>query len=145
MDDLDEEELEDVEIVSRSPMLVGLKIDPDVRGEGSGEPLWRKDPYGIGVEAEKVIVFMNRSGSHGAAQTPISAHPHPKSKGDRDSLPLSRHPSDSTAHEGSALLADPDDCDDLDGYPRDPMRSSLASTVNSEGQQVSPRRTSYFS
>lgn len=148
VDELDDEDLEDVEITSRRPMLVGLEIDPNVVGVGSGMPLWRKEFDGIGVEGEEAISLMKQNGNNGMVQTPTSsAHSHSKGEGDRNSLPPSRQPSKSTVDEGDRLLADADanDDDDSDGYSRDPMRSSMTSTVNSEGGVVSPRRTSYFS
>lgn len=145
VDDLDEEDLEDVEITSRRPMLVGLEIDPTMGGEGSAEPLWRKEFDGIKVEGEEALSLMNRSGNNSAAQTPIrSAHSDSRVEGHRSSPPLSRQPSKSTVDEGDALLVITDD-DDSDGYSRDPMRTSMASTVNSERREVIPRSTPYFS
>ena len=147
MDDLDEEDLEDREITSRRPILVGLEIDPNIRGEGSGEPWWREVLDGIGVEREETVSLMNQNGNNSAAQTPVrSTHSHPKGKGDEKSSPPSRQPSKSTVDEGDALLFDGGENDeDSDEYSRDPMRTSLASTVNSEGRVVSVRRTSYLS
>jgi len=147
VDDLDDEDLEDVEVTSHRPMLFGLEIDPNVGGGGSGKPLWRKEFDGIGVEREEAISLMDRNGTGSAAQTPIrSAHSNPKGEGDRSSSPPSRQPSKSTVDEGDALLADADEnYGDPDEYLRDQMRSSMASTVNSGGPEVSPRRSSYFS
>jgi len=145
VDDLDDEDLEDMEIISPRPILAGLEVDMGMRGEGHVESLWRKDFDGIGVEREEAISLISPTGNKSAAQTPIrSAHSHPTSEGDRNLLPLNRQPSKSTVDEGDALLADPDDDDDSDGFSRDLMRSSMASTVNSEGREVSPRRVSYF-
>ena len=146
MDDLDDEDLEDMEITSRRPMLVGLEIDPEMRGEGSERPVWRKGFDGVGVRGEEVIPLMNRDGNDGASQTPIQST-HSKGEGGRSSSPPSRQPSKSTVDEGDALLVDEEENEeeDTDEYLRDPMRSSLASTMNSEKREVSPRRTSYFS
>ena len=145
VDDLDDDDLEDMEITSHRPILVGLEVDRSMRGEGSVESLWRKDFDGIGVQREEAVSLISPTGNKSAAQTPIrSAHSHSTGEGDRNSLPLNRQPSKSTVDEGDGLLVDADD-DDLDGYPRDLMRSSMASTVNSElGRQVSPKRMSYF-
>ena len=135
VDDLDEEELEDMEIVSRRPMLVGLEIDPNAMGEGSGGAVWREGFDGINVEGEEAISLMNRGENNSVANTPIrSVHSHSKGEGGRNSLPPSRHPSKSTVDEGDALLVD------ADAY----SRSSMASTVHSESWEVSPRRTSYL-
>lgn len=144
MDDLDDEDLEDTEITSREPMLVGLEIYPDVReGEGSRGPVWRR---GFDEVGEEIIPLMDRDGENSAAQTPMRSM-HSEGEGDRNSLPPNRQPSKSTVDETDALLVgeDENDEEDPDGYSRDPMRSSLASTVNSEVQEVSPRRVSYFS
>jgi len=148
VDDLDDEDLEDMEVTSPRPMLFGLEIDPNVRGEGSGKPLWRKEFDGIGVEREEAISLMDRNGTESASQTPIrSAHSHPKGEGNRSSSPPSRQPSKSTVDEGDGLLAgaDENDEEDPDEYMRDPPRASMTSTVNSHGLEVSPRRSSYFS
>jgi len=135
-----------MEITSHRPILVGLGIGPSVRGEGNVESLWRKDFDGIGVEREEAISLISPTGNNSAARTPIrSTRSHSTGKGDRNSSPPSRQPSKSTVHEGVGLLVDADDEEDLDEYSRDPMRSSMASTVDSEGRVVSPRRTSYFS
>ena len=144
VDDLDDEDLEDTEITSREPMLVGLEIYPDVReGEGSRGPVWRR---GFDEVGEEIIPLMDRDGENSAAQTPMRSM-HSEGEGDRNSLPPNRQPSKSTVDETDALLVgeDENDEEDPDGYSRDPMRSSLASTVNSEVQEVSPRRVSYFS
>lgn len=139
---MDDEDLEDVEIISRRPILVGLEIGPSVGGEGSGEPLWKKEFDGIRVEGEEAVSLMNRNGNNSAAQTPIrGAHSDSRGEGDRSSLPPSRQPSKSTVDEGDALLADTDD-EDLVRYPG---RPSMASTVDSDRQEVRPRITSYFS
>ena len=147
VDELDDEDLEDMEITSRRPILVGLEVDMSMRGGGSVESLWRKDFDGIGVRREEAVSLISPTGNKSTAQTPIrSTHSHSTGEGDRNSLPLNRQPSKSTVDEGDALLVDADDDDgDPGGYPRDLMRSSMASTVNSElGRQVSPRRVSYF-
>lgn len=142
VDDLDDEDLDDVEIVASRPMLVGLGIEPNVKGGGSVvSPVWKRGFNGIGAEGEEAISLMNRDGSHSAAQTPIRSA-HPEGQGDRSSLPPSRQPSKSTVDEGDALLVDAGENDD--GYARDSMISSVASTMRSEGLEVSPRRTSYF-
>jgi len=144
VDDLDDEDLEDMEITSRRPILVGLEVDMSMRGDGSVESLWKKDFDGIGVQREEAISLISPTGNKSATPTPIrSAHSHSTGESDRDSLPLNRQPSKSTVDEGDALLVDADD-DDSDGFSRDLMRSSMASTVNSDGRQVSPRRMSYF-
>ena len=51
VDDLDDPDLEYTEITSCRPMLVGLGIDRDVVGEGSGMPVWRKEPDGRDVHS----------------------------------------------------------------------------------------------
>jgi len=149
VDDLDDEDLEDMEITSHRPMLVGLEIDPNMMEKGGGEPLWKKEYDGLGMEGEENIALMNQDGETSAAQTPTrSTHTHPKGEGNRNSLPPSRQPSKSTVDEGDALLADGDGSDEegSDEHPRDPMRSSMASTVASiQGREVSPRRASLFS
>ena len=142
VDDLDDEDLEDVEIISQRPMLVGLGIDPNLRGEGSGEAVRRKGFDGIGAEGEEVIALMTCDGNDSATQTPMQSA-RSKGEGDRDSLPPSRQPSKSTVDEGDALLGDADENDDEDTEEFHP-RSSMASTVNSKFREVSPRRTSYF-
>ena len=143
VDDLDDEDLEDMEIESRRPMYVGLQIDPNMRGEGSGGPVWRKGFDGIGAGGEEAMPFVTRSESISSAQTPIRSVP-PKS--DRSSLPPSRHPSKSTVEEGDALLvyADENEEEPDSGHSMGPFRPSLASTVESEDREVIPRRTSYF-
>jgi len=134
VDDLDDEDLEDMEIISPSPMLVGLEMDPNARGGGSGPSVRKKDFTGIG-EAEEGLALINQGGSDG--QTPIQST-HPKGQGDMSPPPPGRHPSKSTVDEGGALLVD---ADDEEGYS---MRLSM-STTNSVGREVSPRRASFFS
>jgi len=138
VDDLDDEDLEDMEIISPSPMLVGLDMDPTARGEGGGSSTRKVDFDGI-EKAEEGISLINQGGSESAAQTPIQST-HPKAEGDRSPPPPSRHPSKSTVDEGDALLADADENDE-EGYS---MRLSM-STTNSVGREISPRRVSFFS
>jgi len=141
VDDLDDEDLEDMEIISPSPMLVGLVMGPSARGEGS-EPLVRKEGFGGTVVEEEASLLINRDGNDSAAQTPIQSV-HPRGEGDRSSLPPSRQPSKSTVEEGDALLVDAGGIDeDLDEYS---MRLSLGSVANSDRRIVSPRRASFFS
>ena len=138
VDDLDDEDLEDMEIISPSPMLVGLEMDPNARGGSGGPSVRRIDSGGIG-EAEEGISLLNQGGSDSAAQTPIQSA-YPKGEGDRSPPPPSRQPSKSTVDEGDALLVDADGNDE-EGYS---MRFSV-STTNSVGREVSPRRASFFS
>jgi len=137
VDDLDDEDLEDVEITSRRPMLVGLGIDlPDVRGESSGQALLRGG-FGrteIGEEGVPLIIGSNSS-------TPIrSAHFPSEGGGGRNSLPPSRQPSKSTAGDKDGLLVD---VGDENEYSMDQLRMSVASTIDGGGRRVSPRRSSF--
>ena len=138
MDDLDDEELEDMEIISPSPMLVGLEMDPNAMEGGSVLPVWKKDFGEIGA-GEEAISLMSRDGSDSAAQTPIQSE-YPKGEGDMSPPPPSRQPSKSTVDEGDALLVDMGGSEE-DEYS---MRLSMASTANSVGPEVSPRRASYL-
>ena len=137
-DDDDDEELEDIEITSSRPMLVGLEIDPNGVGEGSGSPLWRKEFDRVGVE--EVTSLMSRNAKAVAARTTVRSTYSPPMV-DTESLLPSRQPSKSTVEEG-ALLVDVDW--DLDSPLRYPPRASIASTVNSDPREVIPRRLSYF-
>ena len=138
VDDLDDEDLEDMEIISPSPMLVGLEMDPNAGGGGGGPSMRKKDFGGIEA-AEEGRSLINRDGSDSAAQTPIQSA-HPKGVGDGSPPPPSRQPSKSTVDEGDALLVDVDENDE-EGYS---MRFSV-STSNSVGREISPRRASFFS
>ena len=80
VDDLDDPDLEDTETTSWRPMLVGLGIDRDIVGEGSGMPVWRKEPDGQDV------------------------HSNLDDEGSGRSLPFDRHPSNPTGSRGYSLL-----------------------------------------
>lgn len=147
LNDLDDEELEDVEITSSRPMLFGLEIDPNVVGEGSGKPLWRREFDGIGVEGEEVFSLVNRKGKK-PDRTPVrSGNSHAMGEGgERELLSPSRRPLKSTIDEVDALLVDGyGDDDDPERDSRDQPRTSIASTstVGYEAQEVNPRRTLY--
>jgi len=145
--DLDDEEIGDVEVTSRRPILFGLGMDSNVVGQGSGKHLWRRGFDGTGVEGQEVVSLMDRGGES-SAQTPVrSAISRPIGDGsDGKWLHPGRQPSTSSIDEANALLVDAYGYDeDSDRYSRDHSRPSFASAVGSEAREVTPRRQSYFS
>ena len=134
VDDLDEEDLEDIEITSRRPMLVGLGIDlPDMRGESSTQAMMRKEFAVKALEGEEGLPLMLGSNN----STPIrSAHFPSGGRCERCSSPLARY----TVDQGDVLLVD---VGDEDEYVMDPLRMSVASTLDDGGRRVSPRRWSF--
>jgi hypothetical protein len=105
-EDMDDEDLEDVEITSRRPMLVGLGIGPSVMGQGSGRPLWRREYDGIGLEEEEAISLMDPKGKS-TARTPVRrARSHPMGDSNQGLALPGRQLSESTVDEVGSLLAD---------------------------------------
>ena len=143
--DVDDEDLEDVEITSRRPILAGLRMDPNKVGESSVSPLWRKEFDGMGVEGEEIVSLVNRNGSNGDPLSPVQSTHSSKGEGDRESLPPARQPSKSTVDEGDALLVEMGE-EGWDRYSREQARTSIASTVNSsyQAREITPARMSYF-
>ena len=132
VDDLDDEDLEDMEITSRRPMLVGLGINlPDVRGEGSGQVPLRREFGGkeAGEEALPLMIGSNSS-------TPIrSAYFLLENGGEKSFSPHRRR----TVNQGDGFLVD---VGEEDEYTMNVLRMSVASTIDG-GQRVSPRRWSF--
>lgn len=121
--ELEEEDLDDdVEITSRRPILVGLGIDPNLVGEGSGRPLWRKEFDGIGVEGEEVILLVDRKGKDRARSPVRSESSPPVGEDDGELVPPGRQLLKSAVDEADALLVD------ANGYVEDSYGYSREST-----------------
>lgn len=106
-DDFDDEDLEEVEIISHRPMLVGLGIDPNVVEQSNREPLWKREYDVIGAEGEEVVSLMDRKGKS-VVRTPMRSArgSHLMGDGDANLTLLGRQSSKSTVGEAGALLVD---------------------------------------